>query len=161
MPESDPVAGQNAATRTRCRAPIGVAVGALVLLMGLYLFATNPSVRSRAQLVLLDVRWVPHTPFDSTAWKTSTPGWDYARGSMLRDLIRTHGLVGMSRDQLEQLLGRPEMTIRREGVTWGRKHSTIAAYDLGACSGFRVDMDQLWVYMDDTGTVVAWVAVQT
>jgi len=161
MPEVDTDTPESSRHRTQYRVAIGIAAGAILVLIGPYFLATNQSLRSRAQLALLDVWWVPHIPFDAAAWKAHIPGDDHTRGSMLRDFVRKHGLIGIPRGEMEQLLGRPHKTVPREGTMWGRRYSIIAIYHLGACSGFRVDGDELCVYIDDTGTVVAWRVVQT
>jgi hypothetical protein len=161
MPEVDTVAPKSVRDRTQYRVAVGVATGAIIVLMGCYFLATNPSLRSRAQLALLAGGWVPHIPFDSAAWKANTPGFDHTRGSMLRDFVRKHGLIGMPRDEVELLLGPPSRTMPAGSVIWGRRYSTIIVYDLGACSGFRMDMDELRVYLDAGGTVIAWRVVQT
>ncbi len=52
--------------------------------------------------------YASRTAFDSTSWKAENRrGADGVRVRMVDDLLRTHKLVGMSRDQLEELLGVP------------------------------------------------------
>lgn len=49
--------------------------------------------------------------FNSSSWKAENRrGADGVRVRMVDDLLRTHKLVGMSRDQLEELLGVPPAT---------------------------------------------------
>ncbi len=47
--------------------------------------------------------------FDSAIWK-ATQGSDPARLFMVDDLLRRHSLVGMSRAEVDELLGRPPAT---------------------------------------------------
>jgi hypothetical protein len=63
--------------------------------------------------------------FDQHVWQSPKRG-DQARHAMLADLIEKHKLVGMTRPEIEGLLGKPD----RPGREW---------YKLGPQSGFGID----------------------
>jgi hypothetical protein len=55
--------------------------------------------------------YLSRVAFDSTAWKAENRGGaEGVRVHMVDDLLRIHRLVGLSRVQLEELLGRPPAT---------------------------------------------------
>jgi len=98
-------------------------------------------------------------PFDQEQWKTAQTDADgyCVRGEMVSRLLRRHKLVGMTQEEVIQLLGSPD----RAG--WGDPTRDDAPpeaceldYALGVFSGFRLDMDYLTLHFDDTGRVDAW-----
>jgi hypothetical protein len=59
------------------------------------------------------LRSEPETPFDSTAWKgaelsSEIQRQNSVRSHMVDDLLRHHNLVGLTRSQIEELLGKPD-----------------------------------------------------
>lgn len=61
------------------------------------------------------------------------------RGSMTRDLLQNHLIIGeTTRDMTAALLGPKEYDVEIQG-------QSCAAYALGMCSGFRIDQDSLYV----------------
>jgi hypothetical protein len=141
--------------------PVTTALVTLSLAAACWLGTMSPTLRSTAVLLSLDWRWVPHRAFDAAAWRDAAPQTDVPRGSMLRDLVRRHGLLGMDAIAVEGLLGTPDGTLNRSGAIGWAPYVSVMRYDLGACSGWRVDMDELWLYMDERNTVVGWAIRQT
>lgn len=85
--------------------------------------------------------------FTSERWKAvdaKVPG--NPRGAMLSDLIETHQLVGLTRDEIKALLGPPDHI--SGGSDW--------QYYLGAYSGFQVDEDILVIEFNGGERVTAW-----
>ena len=69
------------------------------------------------------------------------------RGAMVDDLIDKHLQPGqLSQIQVEQLLGTPDQTFRREA-------QQCVGYFVGMCSGLRLDYDSLYVCFDVAGQV--------
>ncbi len=125
-----------------------------VLFIGLIIFMLSPA----GDVWYLAVRF-GNLPFDQEQWKTGEVTRDgyCVRGAMVSKLLRRHELVGMTQEEIIQLLGPPD----RAG--WGdpiRDDAPPEAceldYALGAFSGFRVDMDYLTLHFDDNGRVDAW-----
>lgn len=107
-------------------------------------------------------------PFNVEVWRaadvealTGNP-----RGAMLRSLLRWHPLVGLTRQQVGELLGPPDAV----NGTWGpagqrpapREVARAASlhYLLGGYSGFGIDADVLILQFDARGRVGGWNVVQ-
>jgi len=120
----------------------------LALLYGLYYWGQHPN-------------W-GNLRFDAPRWRAAKR-WDAhnVRGKMVRSLLREYDLVGMTRSQVERLLGPPDGAGRRVPDDL-RVPAAIAAraprwwYLLGAYSGFRIDYDFLVLQFDDHGRVRRW-----
>ncbi|MGH8054047.1 MAG: hypothetical protein ACREP4_08995 [Stenotrophomonas sp.] len=98
-------------------------------------------------LLLVTLRWWLHerpfssATFDRSQWMTgnrTNDDRDCIRGAMANDIIDTIATPGRSRADVERQLG-PADRIRGD----------MAHYDLGMCSGLRVDYDDLDIeYID-------------
>jgi hypothetical protein len=95
--------------------------------------------------------YASRTAFDSTSWKAENRhGAEGIRVRMVDDLLRTHKLVGMSRAQLENLLGVPPAT------EYFREYDYV--YWLGPERGlFPIDSEWLVVKCDHNVVVSAQV----
>jgi hypothetical protein len=71
------------------------------------------------------------------------------RGGMANDLKGRVLLPGMSRESVERLLGN----------SIGNKANELE-YDLGMCSGLRIDFDSLNVYFDERGELARVAIIQ-
>ena len=83
-------------------------------------------------------------PFNPVAWSrpiTDREDSTCYRGGMASDIEKRFLKPGMSRADVERLLGRPDH------VPEPREYR----YTLGMCSGFRIDYDDLHVYFNDRG----------
>jgi SmpA / OmlA family len=72
------------------------------------------------------------------------------RASMVASLQRRHLKLGMTRDQVVNLLGEPDMA----------KTPEMYEYNLGMWSGFRMDYDGLQIYFDKKGRLSSVQCVQ-
>ncbi len=90
--------------------------------------------------------WMHERPFstarfDRAQWMAgnrSNDDRDCIRGAMAKDILRTIATPGASRTDVESQLGPAD-----------RVHENMAHYDLGMCSGLRVDYDNLDIkYID-------------
>ncbi len=80
----------------------------------------------------------PKMPFDSERWiAAGARSDDETRYQMHEDLIRTHRLVGLARDELAALLGPPTDTV------YFREYGIV--YHMGPEPGFGVD--SVWLVM--------------
>jgi hypothetical protein len=108
-----------------CLAPF---LFALDLIFGL------PSIVGWQNTSLIEI--VSRGSFDSGAWKKAANTDDPIRIKMVDDLMQTHQLVGMSRPQIDAMLGVPDKT------------SYFSAYDyvywLGPERGF-ISIDSEWL----------------
>ena len=99
-------------------------------------------------------------PFDSATWK-QTDRRDYGitppdpRGMMLRSLLRSGRLRGATKDEVMDLLGRPDpaLLLAGAGEHWD--------YQIGWFTGFQMDPDFLVIAFDGGGRVKNWSIVQT
>lgn len=84
-------------------------------------------------------------PFDQKTWASNANSRDNdnPRGLMADDLLRKHLRKGMTRNQVQALLGEPDFS----------SSSNPWEYMLGCWSGFRMDADTLDVYFDDSNNV--------
>lgn len=71
---------------------------AYVLLIGFLLFV--PKLKS----------YVNQTAFESTQWKLHLSGQDIVKQKMVDDLLSKHQLVGMTKANIDELLGTPPRT---------------------------------------------------
>lgn len=91
--------------------------------------------------------------FDSAVWKAhephkaSTIEEEDVRGEMLYDLLGKHELRGMSKPEIEALLGPP--------TTW---QGDVALYGIGKHTW--IDPDFLYVFFGDDGRVVKYAVFQ-
>jgi hypothetical protein len=108
-------------------------------------------------------------PFVSAVWseaRNDPP--DNPRGAMFRSLLREHRLVGLSRDQVQALLGRPDYV---DGMWDGTGAGSLSAdrlasgrefrYLLGSYSGMRIDPDLLSLRFGANDTVISWCVLST
>ena len=110
----------------------------------LWCFADNHI--TRRELPVRSYFW-GHQKFDSDAWLRLCPTNESvtgeqldARGRMLFSLIRTHHLLGMSREEILKLLGNPDW-IDEKG------------YRIGSHTGLRIDDDVFYLVFDGDGRV--------
>ncbi len=95
-------------------------------------------------------------PFNASKWQRHSldgnPMWP-TRLRMADDLISSHRLIGLSRKEVEQLLGPPDHT------SWGDDPGLV--YFLGPERGMiRIDSELLFVTLDRVGNVVTVVTVR-
>lgn len=90
--------------------------------------------------------------FDRTKWREAPncvpDGCESAciRGAMVRDLQRRHLIPGTPRSEVMTLLG--------DAKTRHTNNQKFIDYDLGMCSGFRMDFDSLVILFDGDDRVV-------
>lgn len=60
----------------------------------------------------------PQARFDSLRWRQAENGNSEIRKAMVRDLLRRHKLVGMSRANIDALLGPPTRTSKFRGYDY-------------------------------------------
>jgi hypothetical protein len=94
--------------------------------------------------------------FRPDLWQQGTPDSD-VRCGMADDLIKNHLRVGMTRQEVESLLGKPFADIPKgRGYTTGGR---ILVYGLGRCPG-QIDMEELRVMLGPDGRVESFGRVQ-
>ena len=82
-------------------------------------------------------------------WKSEEKEASCPRGPMMRDLLRTHLLIGEThRETATALLGAMEYEIDIRG-------RPCDAYSLGMCSGLGIDYDALYVCYDEGGAIIS------
>ena len=80
-------------------------------------------------------------------WKCVEKEASCPRGPMIRDLLRTHLLIGETeRSTATALLGAMEYEVDIQG-------RSCDAYSLGMCSGLGIDYDALYVCYAEDGTI--------
>jgi len=80
-------------------------------------------------------------------WKCVEKEASCPRGPMVRNLLRTHLLIGeTTRETVNALLGSMEYEVDIRG-------RPCEAYSLGMCSGLGIDYDALYVCYADDGTI--------
>lgn len=119
----------------------------LLIVTGTVLLLVVLFWRSLMGFVLHDLPFMGRS-FDAKAWSTAlkcTSDKDCidkdmacVRGSMFRDLSRKHLTPGVPRSQVLALLGEPTLVTKDNCVD----------YELGYCSGFKIDGDYLRVCYD-------------
>jgi hypothetical protein len=83
------------------------------------------------------------------------------RGRMVQDILDHYLRPGMHRDQVVELLGRPDGNPKVfEQVPGTRTPAEALMYHLGYWSGFRLDLDALYIYLDEAGRVTGAGVVQ-
>lgn len=85
--------------------------------------------------------------FDSAKWRARISDQQDAtcyRGGMAKDIKDTVVTVGMHKQQVETLLGKPDTTISPSRYD----------YTLGMCSGWGWDYDNLHIFFDIRDTVI-------
>ena len=90
--------------------------------------------------------------FESVAWhakQTNQTDMTCFRGGMANDIKKRILKPGVSRAVLERLLGAPDV-----------KSTAALQYNLGMCSGFRIDFDSLNVYFNENGELTSVAIVQ-
>ena len=90
--------------------------------------------------------------FDAALWKsfTNNDSPDNPRGQMFDDLSKRHLRKGLSKKDVEDLLGPADL--KSEIDLW--------SYNLGMWSGFRVDYDSLDLKFNGEGRLVKFYRVQ-
>lgn len=85
-------------------------------------------------------------PFDRQVWLAmrDSEEHDNPRGQMAQDIRKRHLKRGMTRKEVENLLGKPDLSSSSDNP-W--------QYILGEWSGFRMDTDTLDVHFDERGRV--------
>lgn len=116
-----------------------ILVAAYLLIVGFLIF--GPTVKSYLQL----------TSFDSTQWKNHLNDQDSIKQKMLRDLLSQHKLIGMSVEDINQLLGSPPKT------SYFKDYDYV--YWLGPERGLGVDSE--WLCLKFSDGVVAKADVLT
>ena len=90
--------------------------------------------------------------FDSTEWhvkQTNATDWSCFRGGMANDIKNRILKSGLPRADVKGLLGQPD--VEKPGKF---------EYNLGMCSGLRIDFDSLNVYFNESGVVESVSIVQ-
>jgi len=91
--------------------------------------------------------WWMHTrpfsaeTFDASRWRTglkASQDGECVRGRMANDVIAKLARLGQPRPAVEAALGPPQ-----------DMHGEIAEYELGMCSGLRIDFDSLYIEYAD------------
>ncbi len=124
----------------------------LVAVVGLPVVALGvvwwPVVRPSIQ------EYLQRIPFDFDTWKAARVGdWrNPVRLRMVDDLVRRHRLVGMSKDEIGELLGRPDGAYE-EGA--GAQHR----YWLGPQRSF-ISIDDEWLHLTFEGDRVVRAVVR-
>ena len=99
-------------------------------------------------------------PFDAEAWRRGEPieGYRTVRSQMVDDLISSRRLAGLTRAEVEQLLGPPLHDVASAGVDSRRWHM---AYRLGLerHGYFSLDDEFLAIRLDETEKVVEYSTV--
>lgn len=113
---------------------------------------------------------VDHARFDSEAWRRADAhDFDCARGGMVWELLATRRLSGLTRAQVEALLGPPDnlgeqWPTRPLGEVTNPEIAMMQAeaweYCIGYCSGFRIDPDFLVVTFGGDGRVSKYYTYQ-
>lgn len=82
--------------------------------------------------------------------------WDCIRGSMVHSILEEH-IAGENVDKsfVEELLGAPDGSGMRGFAAGEEDVEGCMFYELGACSGFQIDLDTLYVCYSPDGVVVA------
>ena len=88
----------------------------------------------------------PQAPFDQKRWLTADL-LTHERADMVESLLTRHRLVGMSRQHIVQLLGRPTET-----ALWGIAISSV----LGPGGGFGIDNEWLVLELDGHQRVASY-----
>jgi hypothetical protein len=107
---------------------------------------------------------VDHIPFDAARWKEPVDAKiesECVRGRMVRDLLADRKLDGLTRGEVEEMLGRPEYLGSGLDLSMDEAEDPAAAmanarvwnYYLGFCSGFQIDPDFLAIEFDEDGLV--------
>ena len=100
------------------------------------------------------VIWLMHThpfsaeAFDASRWRAglrASEEGECVRGRMANDIIDKVARPGRPRSAVEAALGAPQSM-----------HGEIADYELGMCSGLRIDFDSLYVEYADGKVVRAY-----
>lgn len=121
------------------RAPKIVGIAVLVAVASVMGVAESLDYRNQAE-------------FDATVWRNPPrcgPNGcdvDCIRGQMVRDLTRSYLRLGMSRSDAIALLGNPQ--------PGSLPVKTSLSYDLGMCSGFRMDYDSLVLSFNDRDALI-------
>jgi outer membrane protein assembly factor BamE (lipoprotein component of BamABCDE complex) len=90
--------------------------------------------------------------FDQNVWLAKVPDQldsTCYRGSMATDIRERIISVGMSKQQVQAVLGNPDHDTPSE-----------SRYVLGMCSGMGIDYDDLHIYFNSNGTVVSTKIIQ-
>ena len=119
-----------------------VAISTMILLASLVLFWT-----SIIHFVFHDMPFMGKS-FDSAVWSSALSCKNdqdcldkemaCLRGPMYRDLERNHLIVGASKTTITGLIGEPTRTMK----------NNCFDYELGYCSGLKIDVDYLRVCFD-------------
>ena len=88
--------------------------------------------------------------FEPKRWAQAKAAKD--RAPMARDLIRSHLRIGLSREQVVDLLGRPQQVWQKNGrVGYRVKGNSTYAYYIGSWSFSRRGYDDTFVYVHFDG----------
>lgn len=112
---------------------LAILAAGYLLFVGFLIF--GPTVKSYTQ----------QTSFDSTQWKNNLDGQDSVKQKMLQNLLTQHKLIGMTVEDINQLLGAPPKT------SYFRDYDYV--YWLGPERGLGVDSEWLCIKFRD-GVVV-------
>ena len=120
----------------KIRSPLKIGLLLLAFLAAGYLLFVGflifgPTVKSYLQ----------QTSFESTQWKNHLDDQDRIKQKMLRDLLSQHKLIGMTVENINQLLGSPPKT------SYFRDYDYV--YWLGPENGLGVDSEWLCIKFRD------------
>ncbi|MBW4622742.1 MAG: DUF3192 domain-containing protein [Cyanosarcina radialis HA8281-LM2] len=90
--------------------------------------------------------------FRSQTWKQATldEKGNGPRCNMVEDLMKNHLRIGMSEDEVIEILGKPDFTLKQERTL---------GYALGRC-GYSIDIDEFRLIFDATGKLQQFSQVQ-
>ncbi|WP_041366540.1 hypothetical protein [Methylophaga frappieri] len=90
--------------------------------------------------------------FDQKVWLSMDTDWDpdNPRGKMYEDIVDNHLEKGMSKQQVVDLLGQPDL----------KNKSLLFSYNLGMWSGFRMDYDSLDLVFNSSANLEKFYRVQ-
>ena len=112
---------------------IGFVAAIFVLAVSLFIF--GPSINS----------YVQEVPFNSDQWKANLENHNNLKQKMVPDLLSRYTLKGMSKDEIETLLGKPSQTAYFKDYDY--------VYWLGPEKGMGVDSEWLGIKFEN-GVVV-------
>lgn len=113
----------------------GIVAGIFILAVSLFIF--GPSIKS----------YIQDVPFNSDQWKANLETHDNLKQKMVSDLLSRYTLQGMSRDEIENLLGKPPKTEYFKDYDY--------VYWLGPEKGMGVDSEWLGVQFNNGVVITA------
>jgi hypothetical protein len=110
---------------------------AAIFILAICLFIFGPSIKS----------YIQEVPFNSDQWKANLETHDNLKQNMVSDLLSRYTLQGMSRDEIENLLGKPPKTDYFKDYDY--------VYWLGPEKGMGVDSEWLGIQFNNGVVITA------